>query len=596
MASDTDSVGAPSARGLWALLFVAVSLVALAAVPAYFGRRGAEVQSRITDVLQPAARLSSSLRLLKARQMARMEGYLATEDPAFRIPYNAAIAEEDSVLAELRVLSRNLDVEVFERVAALSTASTDWRFLNQRIFELGVRAGARSQVLDGYENLQRATRALDQAILAEVEDGRRRMANEQRLQSRITLALAFVALIATLIVGRVAYRYRSLTVERELRRREAVRARREVDALLEATGDGVLGVDLSGSCISLNRAGEQLLGYGEREIVGRDVHGTLFHTDPEGSPVPREESEVISAIREGRVVEAGEGAVMWRRKDIAFPARWSLRPMIDGTELCGAVLTFNDMTETLARQEALRRAVRQREDVISIVSHDLRNPLGVAMAAADLLLDLPLDAQQRQRQARIIRRSGERMQRLIDDLLDVSRIDEGALVIRPSREKLEPIVEEARELFAPQADAKGLRLDVETTQEGTTARVDRDRVLQALSNLLDNAVRLTPGGGRVTIRLAEDDADVLVSVEDTGPGVPETMVDTLFDRFAQSGGADAGSVGLGLAIARGVAEAHGGTVTVSSVAGEGSVFTLHLPRAGPTSRDRLRQSTSGQGP
>lgn len=582
----SEPVRAPSARGIWALGFVMVSLVALVAVPAYYGRRVADVQARIADVLEPAARLSSALRLLKARQMARMEGFLATQDRSFRIPYNAALAEEDSVLAQLRVLARELDrdcirqVCVFEQVARLTTESTDWRFANQRIFELGVDEGARDRVLEGYEDLQQATRALDQAIQAEVDRGRRQMSNELRQQSRITLALAALAIFATLIVGRVAYRYRSITVEGERRRRDAVRARREIDALLEATGDGVLGIDLSGRCISLNRAGEQLLGYTTREIDGRDVHDTLFHTRPDGTPDPREESELVTAIEDGRSLESGENAIMWRRKRVAFPARWSLRPMIDGVDLRGAVLTFTDMTEALARQEALQRAIRQREDVVSIVSHDLRNPLGVALAAADLLLDLPLDEAQRRRQAQIIRRSGERMQRLIEDLLDVSRIEEGALVVRLSREELEPILEEARELFADQADAKQLALTVRANGD-TMARVDRDRILQALSNLLDNAIRLTPSGGRITLSATEARDDVLVSVTDTGPGVAPELLDTLFNRFAQSEGSEGGAAGLGLTIVRGVAVAHGGEVTVSSQPGTGSEFVLRLPKDGP---------------
>ncbi|MDH3271124.1 MAG: ATP-binding protein [Gemmatimonadota bacterium] len=576
-----ESVGAPSARGLWALGFVVLSLAALVAVPTYFGRRVAEVQSEIADVLDPAAQLSSNLRLLKSRQMARMEGFLATQEPVFRIGYNAAIAEEDSVLAELGGLGRALGLDVAERVARLSTESTDWRFSNQSIFEIGVDAGARDRVLAGYEDLQSATRELDLLIQAKVDDGRRRMSYELRTQSRIMFGLAVVALLATLIVARVAYRYRALTVEREKRRREAVQARREVDALLEATDDGVLGIDLDGRCISLNRAGEQLVDYREREIENRDVHETLFHTRPDGSPAPREESLLLAAVAGGKPLESDEDAIMWRRKRVAFPVRWALRPMIDGLDLRGAVLTFTDMTEALARQKALRRAIKQREDVVSIVSHDLRNPLGVTLAAADLLLDLPLDEDQRRRQAEIIRRSGERMHRLIDDLLDVSRIEEGALVVRLSQEDLQPILEEAREHFAHQADARGIRLTCDAPSGETRARVDRDRIMQALSNLLDNAIRLTREGGLVRLSATEDGDDVLVSVTDTGPGVAPELMETLFDRFAQSEGRDRGAAGLGLTIVRGVAVAHGGDLWVDSRLGQGSSFTLRLPKEGP---------------
>ncbi|MDA0328423.1 MAG: ATP-binding protein [Gemmatimonadetes bacterium] len=581
VARPETSGASPSTRGLWALGFVALCLVALVAVPTYYGQRVAVVQSRISDVLEPAARLSSNLGLLKARQMARVEGFLLTGDRAFREPYIAAIAEEDSVVAGLRVLARDLNIEVFERVARFTSSSTDWNFSNQRIFDAPPDVGARAQVQAGYDGLQRAIRELDRAIQSEVLEGRRAMANERRRQARITTALAFLALLATLMVGRVASRYRALLIEREMRRRDAVRARREIDSLLEATGDGVLGIDLDGACISLNRAGSHLLGYKPGEIMGREVHDTLFHTLAGGVPHARADSPILAAIPEGRLVDSEGGAIIWRRKRTSFPARWSLRPMMDGTELRGAVLTFTDMTEIHEKEAALRRAIQQREDVVSIVSHDLRNPLGVVLAAADLLLDLPLDDNQRRRQAEIIARSGRRMLHLIEDLLDLARMEAGALVVRPSQEDLLPILEEARSVFADQAEARSVLLEVSPAGGQPLARVDRDRIMQALSNLLDNAIRLTPSGGTVTLAAREDRDHVYVSVVDTGPGIAPDRLERLFDRFTQINGGGGGAAGLGLAIVRGVATAHDGEVTVQSEVGRGSTFSLRLPKRGP---------------
>ena len=150
VAARSDNPGAsPSVRGLWALGFVALSLVALVAVPTYFGQRLGVVQTRIIDVLEPAARLSSNLVLVKARQMARVEGFLLTGDRSFRAPYIAAIAEEDSVVARLAVLARDLDRDVFEAMARYNAESNDWDFENQRIFELGVDETAGDRVRSG---------------------------------------------------------------------------------------------------------------------------------------------------------------------------------------------------------------------------------------------------------------------------------------------------------------------------------------------------------------------------------------------------------------------------------------------------------------
>ncbi|HBU57322.1 MAG TPA: hypothetical protein DEB33_06175 [Gemmatimonadetes bacterium] len=589
----------PSARGLWALGFVALALIALVAVPSYFGFRVAAVQGMIINVGEPATRLSAKLGLLKARQMARVEGFLLSRDGSFREYYRAAIVEEDAVLDSLAVFARELDQDVlgelqsdsspapiyldrtvFERVAALRSESFDWRFNNIQLFEQGPTEDARAQLRQGYEDLQRATRDLDLIIAEHVSASRSRVVTEQRLQARIMLALAFVALLATLIVGRVAYRYRALTVERETRRRVAVQQRREADALLEATDDGVLGMDLGGRCVSLNRAGARLLGYTVSEIRGRDVHATIFHSDREGRAEDRSSSSLLSAAAKGKALESGDGAVLWHRRGIPFPARWSLLPMIDGTDLIGAVLTFADMTETFEREAELRRAVRQREDVVSIVSHDLQNPLSVTIAAAEILLDLSLDEQERRRQAEMIHRSGKRMQGLIGDLLDASRIEAGIFVVRPSKEDLVMLLDEAVSLFEMRASSRSINLSVENTGP-VVARVDRDRVIQAVSNLLDNAIRLTPEGGSVTASSTYDGSWVRVSVTDSGPGVAPDVGGRIFDRFSQGGKRDGGSAGLGLAIVKGVASAHGGSAEVDSTLGKGSTFTLKLPVDGP---------------
>jgi PAS domain S-box-containing protein len=570
------------ARGLWALWFVAAALIALVAVPAYLGQRAAEVQTRITDVLEEAGSLSSRLSLLKARQMGRFEMFAVTGDRAYREPYIAAIAEEDSLYARLTTLARELDFDVRERLARLRFETFSWHVANQDLFNAGSIGDGLEQSRRGYDDLQRRTRELDRAIQSLVAEGRRQMDRVRALQIRLTFGLGLLALGATIVVARVGWRFRDLTEEAEQRRRDAVQARREIDALLEATGDGVLGIDLQGKCISLNRAGVELLGYTAREIEGRDVHDTLFHSRADGSPCPREESPILGALVAGRIVDSAEDAILWRRRRVQFPARWSLRPLVDGTELRGAVLTFTDMTQSREQEEALRRAVRQREDVVSIVSHDLRNPLGVVLAASEILIDLPLDEEERRHQAEIIRRSGKRMQSLIEDLLDVARIEAGAFVVRPSREELHPILEEASVLFEEQARRKGVDLRVECETPDISARVDRDRILQALANLLDNALRVTREGGCVALRVAETDEGIGLTVSDTGPGIEPRLLERLFDRFSQSEDEDAGASGLGLAIVKGVAEAHGGSVEVQSELGRGSAFTIRLPSGAPS--------------
>ena len=237
------------------------------------------------------------------------------------------------------------------------------------------------------------------------------------------------------------------------------------------------------------------------------------------------------------------------------------------------------VTEAEKREDALHQTVKQRDEVVSIVSHDLRNPLGVVAGAADTLIELPLDREERERQATIIARSASRMSRLIEDLLDVSRIEAGAFVVRPSAEEPISVLEEIRDMFEVQAEEEQVALAVGPVCD-VLVRLDHDRVVQALANLVDNALRFTPEGGVVTLSgEVLDQETVSLSVSDTGVGLTQDALDNLFSRFWQAEGDRKGRAGLGLAIVKGVIEAHGGEVRVESDPGEGSTFHLVLQRA-----------------
>ncbi len=568
-------------RARVALAFVAVALIALAILPIYLGQRVARAQEQITEHLQPALLASAELSLAQARLVDLLQRFLPAGEGSYRIRYNAAVVREDSLYADLAERVRAMDFDVRERLAELSAKSARWHFENRRVFDAPDDAVARrvlaAQSLAAFDDLRRATRELERAIESHVNEGKRRTARTMRFQFWITLSLALVALAATLVVGLVSRRLRGLMAEGERRRSEAVRARREIDALLEATGDGVLGIDLDGKCSSLNRVGCALLGFSEREIRGRDMHDLVHHSTADGEPRDRTESPILAALHAGGHVDSGDDDVLWRCDRTSFPARWSLHPLVDGVELRGAVLTFADISELREKEAALLRAVHQREEVVSFVSHDLRNPLGVVAAAADLLVDLALDEDERRKQARIIARSAGRMGRLIEALLDVARIEAGAFVVRPSAEHVRPILDEARELFEGQAEMAGIELLVEVDLHVPQARMDRDRMLQALANLLDNALRFTPPGGSVTLGGTEHDGRVVLSVSDSGAGITPEALDRLFDRFWQTAGH--GGAGLGLTIVQGVVEAHGGVVEVDSEPGSGTTFRLLLPVA-----------------
>jgi signal transduction histidine kinase len=225
-----------------------------------------------------------------------------------------------------------------------------------------------------------------------------------------------------------------------------------------------------------------------------------------------------------------------------------------------------------------QRATAARDEILGVVSHDLRNPLSAIAMCSRVLVDTPPeDAGARRDLAKTIHESTSWMSRMIQDLLDVSAIDAGVLSIVCASEDIGPIVVRAVDLFTRTATDRGNSISV--TVDGSIPRVyaDAERMVQAVANLVGNAVKFTPAGGRVEIGVHSRGGAVEIAVEDTGRGIAATDIPYIFDRFWHTRGSAAGT-GLGLAIARGIIEAHGGTIAVSSAIGEGSRFTISLPR------------------
>jgi signal transduction histidine kinase len=229
---------------------------------------------------------------------------------------------------------------------------------------------------------------------------------------------------------------------------------------------------------------------------------------------------------------------------------------------------------------AAQGAIRAREDVLHVVSHDLGNSLSAIVVITTVLLrTLPEDEANAELRKRIsgIRDLARRMQRLRQDLLDVASIEGGRLAIEWDRWDPAAVAREALETFAPLAAEKEIALDGEIADALPVLEGDRERVMQVLANLLGNAVKFTPPGGRVTLRVAPEPEDVCFAVVDTGPGIPAEHLGHVFDRFWKVRAANRTGAGLGLAIARGIVEAHDGRIWARSTPGQGATFSFTLP-------------------
>jgi len=229
------------------------------------------------------------------------------------------------------------------------------------------------------------------------------------------------------------------------------------------------------------------------------------------------------------------------------------------------------------------RAIQARDDILGVVSHDLGNPLQAIF--------IGLEALEKTRQHEgetgedyylsAIRKSAELMQRLIQELLEVRRMEEGHLSLEPRPEALPDLVHEALEVIGPLARVKSVTLIDETAgADLPTILVDGPRIQQVLSNLLGNAVKHTPPGGTVRILGESSESELRVSVEDSGGGIPEDQRERVFDRFWRAEATGGQGIGLGLAIAQGIVRAHGGRIWLESRIGEGSTFSFTIPHSG----------------
>jgi signal transduction histidine kinase len=228
--------------------------------------------------------------------------------------------------------------------------------------------------------------------------------------------------------------------------------------------------------------------------------------------------------------------------------------------------------DALANAES---ALAMRDEVLAIVAHDLRAPLNAVQTSAAFLMDVELTDVERRRLLEVIRRASAGMNRLIEDLVDVARIESGAFVVELQRLDFGALTIEVCEQFRPQAAEGELKLQVEVEQKLPLVSIDRDRMAHVLANLIGNALKFTPAGGCVTVRVARHGADgVLCSVADTGVGIPPEELPRLFERFWQARRYRRGGAGLGLAIARGIVEAHGSRLSVESEPGRGTAFSF----------------------
>jgi PAS domain S-box-containing protein len=358
-------------------------------------------------------------------------------------------------------------------------------------------------------------------------------------------------------------------------RRVADRAQMLLAAVVESTDDAVLTKSVDGRIVSWNAGAERMFGYPAADIVGAAV------TDLVPRHRQEEEAQLLRRVSEGERVASFETERLDRDGRV-FDVSVTLSPIRDDTgRIVGASSIVRDMTARKALEASLREADRRKDDFLAVLAHELRNPLSPIRNSAALLrlggATDPVTA----RAAAIIERQAQHMARLLDDLLDVSRITRDRLELRRVPVTLAEVLDTACETVRPALDASLQTVSLSLPGSPVHLNGDPVRLAQVFANVLSNASKYSERGGEIRVAAAVHGAEVRVEIADDGIGIAPDVLPHVFEMFSQASqaiGRSQGGLGIGLALVKGLVELHGGRVAAASAGpGHGSLFTVTLP-------------------
>jgi two-component system CheB/CheR fusion protein len=346
-----------------------------------------------------------------------------------------------------------------------------------------------------------------------------------------------------------------------IQRLEAELRRARLAAIVESSHDAIIGKTLEGVVTSWNAGAERLYGYTAEEAVGRNI---TFLAPPEriGELEP-----IFAQLRRGERVMPFE-TVRVRKDGTRLDILLTVSPILDGNgRIAEASAIAHDITAQKRTEAALHEEARRKDELLAMLGHELRNPLATIRNGLAILERPGLQPEQARRARQTLDRQVQHLTRLVDDLLDLSRISRGKILLQTGSVDLVALVLAAVEDHRAAAASAGETLDLDLQDHPLRVAGDPIRLAQCVGNLLHNAVKFTAPGGRIDVSVRAEDGQAIVSVRDTGAGMsPETLA-RLFEPFSQAdGGIDRsrGGLGLGLALVKRLVELHGGTATAHS--------------------------------
>jgi signal transduction histidine kinase len=633
--------------------FIIISLLSLVVLPLIVSNHTAAMRREITRIADPARRGVNQIQVDLSSELDKIIAFQVTGQEQYRRDYEALYAHEEQNRKVLQKLAPALGSDISDSINDFFVASAQWHtavrqqeFTSRKLPE-EVFLARLFEKHPSYERSLRAASDLEAAIQGSIEDRLARIRDAERLNLSLTMILTMLALTSALLVAGLGRQMRLLAREATRRRQEAEReaadakrartaAEREERraAFLAAAGQELAAsLDLQQTIARLARIVVSNLA--EVGVVDmKQADGTLrraavAHRKPNGeATLSKKSGQTLDTLPDAitevmkqhapRLIGSVSTIASYFGGESSHPVL--VVPLVSRGETLGVVgaiaradhpFTHDDVAlfAELARVGSLaidnarlyldsQQALRAREEVLAIVSHDLRNPLNAVKLGASLLATSEAISGGDREQLEIIDISANRMADLIADLLDVTRLDGGKrLPIDPAHVDIEPLFLEAHELFRSQTAANAISLEYEIESATPAIYADRHRVMQVLSNLIGNALKFTPAQGFIAFRAApHKDGLVLFSVSDSGPGIPRQNLKDIFNPYWQAKRTERMGAGLGLPIAKGIVESHGGTIWVESEQEKGTTFYFTLPadRDDPKLADRQPRVTAAK--
>ena len=358
---------------------------------------------------------------------------------------------------------------------------------------------------------------------------------------------------------------------------------RLTQAITDCAAESIFLTDTQGRITMVNPEAERLFGYSHDEFMGQVLHDLLHHRHPDGRPYPFTDCPNCSIYHIGATVSHHE-VVFFRKDGAAVTVVCSNAPVeIEGV-MTGAVLVAHDISDRKAFEEALQEADRCKDEFLAMLAHELRNPLAPILNAAQILSFTGKDETRIKWSQEIIERQVKHLTRLVDELLDVSRIARGKVELKPESLELAEVVRQAEESVRPFMQSKAQQLVLRLPPQPVYLVGDSVRLVQVLLNVLDNAAKYSPEGSRIELDAEVQNEEVVIRVRDQGEGIPAALLPHVFELFRQGErtlSRSQGGLGMGLTLVQRLVELHGGRVYVASDGvGQGTSVTVHLPLGG----------------